>query len=90
MNGHSIFQVAGITTRKGHHHRDVPCLCYAEHKFVPLFQAIDSQTKPAQLVFFVGVGAGYVAQQVGIELAQAGAKSVVESGQIIVVPNAVG
>ena len=58
--------------------------------FISPLESFEAQRQPAQLVFAIWISAGDVADQVRLELAQAGTDGVVQPGQVVVVANPIG
>src|SRR6266849_3781753 len=72
MNGHRVFHLPRIASGESDHHGNAANFGHLEDEFVALLQSFHRQIQAAELVFTIGIGSGDVAQQIGIELAEAG------------------
>src|SRR6202012_4431604 len=57
-----VLYVARIAAGVSNHHRDVARLCHLQHQLIALLQTLDRQRQAAQLVFFIRISTGNVAQ----------------------------
>ena len=89
MDGDRVLDAAGVAAGEGDHHRDAAGAGGGEDQRVPFLQPLEGERQSAQLVFAVGIGAGEIAEQVRLELAQAGTERVVEPGEVVRVAGAV-
>src|SRR5437899_3187604 len=69
--------------------RPSPRSAHAKNQFITLLQALNRQRQPAKLVFAIRVGAGDVAQQVCLKLAESRAEGVIQPAEIIGVADAI-
>src|SRR5882762_9136372 len=90
VNRNRVFDIPRVAAGEGDHHGDAASFGDAEDEFVALLQPVNGERQAAELVFAIGIGSGDVAEQLRVELAKAGAESVVEPCEIVVIANFVG
>src|SRR5207253_8452437 len=89
VDGYGVFDVARVAAGESDHHRNLPRAAHAKNQFITLLQALNGQRQPAKLVFAIRVGAGDVAQQVWLKLAESRAEGVIQPAEIIGVADAI-
>src|SRR4029077_16802156 len=85
-----VFDVLCVASGKGDHHRDIARTGDTENQFVPLFEPLDRQVAPAQLIFLIWVPAGDITNQIRLELAQARAEGIVQPREVVIVAGSIG
>src|SRR5262249_49075837 len=65
MNRDGICNVACVSPRQSHDHRDASRLNGVEHRAVTASKTVHRQTKTAKLVVFVGISAGQIENNLG-------------------------
>ena len=82
VDGDGVLDALGVAAGISDHDRDAAFVSSAEDELIAEFEAIDGEIESAELVFFIRVGPGHVADQVRLELAESAGERAVEMGEI--------
>ena len=90
MDRDRVLHPPGVSSGIGHHDGNISGLRDAKELQVPFFQTFNRQCQATQLVLFVRIGPGDVAQQLRLELSQPRTERLVQPGEILLVGGPVG
>src|SRR5215469_5733284 len=90
VDGHGVFDAGGVAAGVRHENGEATSASGAKDQLVALLQAVDCEIQSAKLIFAERIGSGDVADQLGLELSEAGAQGVIEPGEVFGVAAAVG